>query len=56
MGVALGVLLGLVLVATLAGVALVILFGMSDSLLQKWAEENGFRIVQQERRYFDTGP
>ena len=48
-----------IIFALFAGVAVLLLvfhFTRSDSLLRGWAEQNGFRIVREEYRWFSKGP
>jgi hypothetical protein len=47
------VILAVVVAATLA---IVWHFGRSNSVLQQWATQNGYRIVRQEYRTFFKGP
>lgn len=47
----------LVAVAVVVGtVSLVWHFGRSGSLLQRWAEQNGYRLIDREYRTFLRGP
>jgi hypothetical protein len=48
--------LGVVFAGALFILGLVWHFWRSDSLLQKWAEDQGYRIIRQEYRWFFKGP
>jgi hypothetical protein len=53
-----GVIIGLAVVGATSIAALSIWwhFSRSNSLLQKWAADSGYRIVSQEYRTFSKGP
>lgn len=53
---ALGSVFALILVAVVVILTLVWHFGRSNSLLQQWATQNGYRIIRQEYRNFFKGP
>src|SRR5262245_8247254 len=44
------------LFAAVAVILIVFHFTRSDSLLQRWAKQNGFRIVREEYCWFSKGP
>jgi hypothetical protein len=48
--------LGIVLIAAVAGLAIYLQWSRSRSLLEGWATENGYEIVQSEYRVLSKGP
>ncbi len=53
---ALGPILFIALFVVFAVVAMLWHFGRSSSLLQQWADENGYRVIDKEYRTFFRGP
>ncbi len=51
-----GVFLGAMTFMVIMGLSLVLHYRKAAALLRRWADENGFTLVQQERREFRRGP
>jgi hypothetical protein len=51
-----GIILGVLGAATFVALLLWWRFSRSSSLLEQWAEQNGYRIITQQYRYFFKGP